>query len=110
MESGCDVGSPKYLWLAVDRKVESSRVGLTPRCHRMIELNDYPRIIESTRHHERIQMISLHEEHGVSELRVYCKCREIVVHLPVEISPSVVNISQDGVVGEVRPPNDGCRR
>ena len=31
-----------------------------------------------TRRHERLQVVSLHEEHGVSELRVLGKCREIV--------------------------------
>ena len=54
-------------------------------------------------------MVSFHEEHGVSKLRVHGKCREIVVNLPVEISPSVVNIPQDGAAREVMPPNDGCR-
>ena len=46
MESSCYVGGPKYPWPAVDGKVQSIQVGLTPRCHRMIELDDYPRIIE----------------------------------------------------------------
>ena len=89
--------------------MQSSRVGLTPRRHRIIKLDDYPRIIESTRHHERLQMVSLHEEHGVSELRVSEKCREIVVKLPLEISPSTVNIPLDGAAREVRPPDDRCR-
>ena len=89
--------------------MQSSRFGLSPRCHRMIKLDDYPRIIELTRRHERLQMVSLHEEHGVSELRVRDKCREIVVNLPVEISPSAVNIPRDGAAREVRPPDDGCR-
>ena len=109
MESSCDVGGPKYPWPAVNGKVQSSRVGLTPRCHRMIELDDYPRIIESTWRHERLHMVSLHEEHGVSELRVSGKCREIVVNLPMEISPSAVNIPRDGAAREVRPHDDGCR-
>ena len=107
MESGCDVGGSKYPWPTVDRKMKSSRVGLTPRCHRMIEFDDYSRIIELTRHHEWLQMVSLHEEHGVSEPRVRGKCREIVVDLPMEISPFTDNIPRDGVAGEVRPPDDG---
>ena len=75
----------------------------------MIELDDYPRIIESTWRHEKLQMVYLHEEHGFSELRVRGKCREIVVNLPMEISPSAVNIPWDGAAREVRPPDDGCR-
>ena len=106
MKSNCDVGGSKYPWSAVNVKMQSRRVGLSPRCHRMIKLDDYPRIIKSTRRHERLQMISLHEEHGVSELRVRGKCWEIVVNLPMEISPSVANIPRNGVAREVRPPDD----
>ena len=76
----------------------------------MIELDDYPRIKELTRHHEWLQMVSLHEEHGVSESRVCGKCREIIVNLSMEISLSAANIPRDGVIGEVRPSDDGCRR
>ena len=76
----------------------------------MIELDDDPRIIVLTRHHEWLQMLSLYEEHGVLEPRVRGKCREIVVHLPMEISLPTANIPRDGVAGEVRPSDDGCRR
>ena len=89
--------------------MQSSQVGLTPRCHRMIKLDDYPRIIELTRHHERLQMVYLHEDHGVSEIRVLEKCHEIIVNLPVEISSSTVNIPRDGAAREIRPPDNGCR-
>ena len=107
MESSCDIGGPKYPWPAVDREMKSSRVGLSPGCHRMIKLNDDPRIIELTRHHEWLQMVSLYEEHGVSEPRVCNKCREIIVHLPMKISIPAANIPRDGVAGEVRLPDDG---
>ena len=110
MESSCDIGGPKYPWPAIYRKMKSSRVGLSPGCRRMIELIDDPRIIVLTRPHEWLQMVSLNEDHGVSKPRVCGKCREIVVHLPMEISLPVANIPRDGVVGEVRPPDDGCRR
>ena len=110
MESIFDVGGPKYPWLAIDRKMKSGRVGLTPGFHRMIELDDYPRIIEPTRHHEWLKMVSLHEEHGVLKPRVRGKCWEMVVNLSMEISSPAANIPRDGVVGEVRPPDDGCRR
>ena len=67
MEGSCDIGGLKYPWPAVDRKMKSSWVGLSPRCHSMIEIDDDPRIIVLTRHHEWLQMVSLYEEHGVSE-------------------------------------------
>ena len=90
--------------------MKSSRVGLTPGCHRMIELDDDLRITILTRHHEWLQMVSIYEKHGISEPRVRGKCREIVVHLPMEISILAANISQDGVAEEVRSPDDGPRR
>ena len=52
MEGCCDIGGSKYRWPAVDREMKSSRVGLSPGSHRMIELDDDPRIIELTRHHK----------------------------------------------------------
>ena len=110
MEGSCDIGGLKYPWPSVDRKMKSSRVGLSLGCHRMIELGDDPRIIVLTRHHEWLQMVSLYEEHGVSEPRVLEKCGEIVVHLPMEISIPAANIPRDEVAGEVRPPDDGPQR
>ena len=110
MESSCDIGGPKYPWPVVDRKMKSSRVGLSPGCHSMIELDDNPRVIVLTRHHDWLQMVSLYEEHGVSEPQVRNKCREIIVHFPMEISPLAVDIPRDRVVGEVRSPDDGPRR
>ena len=71
--------------------------------------NHYPRIKISTRRHERLQMVSLHEEHGVSELHVLRKCREIIVNLSVQISPAAVNIPLDGAIMEVRSPDNGYR-
>ena len=110
MENSCDIGSPKYPWPTVDREMKSSRVGLLPGCHRMIELGDDPRIIVLTWHHEWLQMVSLYEEHGVSEPWVRGKYREIIVYLPMKISIHVANIPRDGVVGEVRSPDNGPRR
>ena len=94
---------------AVNGKLQSCRVGLLPSRHRVIKLDDYPRIKISKRCLERLQMVSLHEEHGVSELWVLDKCREIVVNLLVQISLAAVNIPRDGAAMEVRPHDNGCR-
>ena len=74
MEGCYDIRGPKYPWPVVNREIKSSWVGLSPGCHRVIELGDDPRIIVLTRHHEWLQMVSLYEEHGVSEPRVRNKC------------------------------------
>ena len=110
MESSCDIGGPKYPKPAIDKEMKSSRVGLSPGSHRMIELGDNPRIIELTRHHKWLQMVSLYEEHGVSEPRVIGKYWEIIIHLPMKISIPIANIPRDGVAGKVRSPDDGPRR
>ena len=110
MESSCDVGGPKYPWTVVNRKMKSIRVGLSPRCHRMVELDDDSRVIELTQNHERLQMISLHEERGISEPWVCAKCREVVVNLTMEIPLPAADIPRDGIAREVRPPDDRCRR
>ena len=110
MEGRCDIGGPKYPWPAVNREMKSSRVGLSPESHRMIELGDDPRIIELTRHHKWLQMVSLYEENGVLEPQVHSKGREIIVHLPMKISILAANIPRNGVAGEVRSPDDGPRR
>ena len=109
MESSCDVGGLKYPWPAVDGKMKSRRVGLSPRRHCVIKLDDYRRIKIATRRHERLQVVSLHEKHGVSELRDLEKCWEIVVNLPVQISLTAISIPLDEAAMEVRPPDNGCR-
>ena len=107
---GCyDIRGPKYLWPAVNREMKSSQVRLSLGCHRVIELGDDLRIVVLTRHYKWLQMVSLYEEHGISEPRVRNKGREIIVQLPMIISIPTANIPRYGVAGEVRPPNDGPR-
>ena len=110
MEKSYDIESLKYPWPAVDREMKSSWVGLSPGCHRMIELGDDQRIIVLTRLHEWLQMVSLYEEHGVSKPRVRGKCWEIIVYLPMKISIPATNIPWDGFAGEVRSSDNGPRR
>ena len=109
MENSCDVEGPKYPCSAIDGKMQSSRVGLSLRRHRVIKLDDYPKIEISTQCHERLHMVSLHEEHGVSKLRVLGKCQEIVVNLLVHVSPTTVNIPLDGSAMKGRSLDNGCR-
>ena len=109
MEGCCDIGGPKYPWPAVNREMKSSRVRLSPGCHRVIELGNDPRIVVLTWHHKRLQMVSLYEEHGLSKPQVCGKGREIIVQLPMIISITATNIPRDGVAGEARPLDDGPR-
>ena len=107
MEGCCDIEGPKYPWPAVNREMKSSRVRLSPGFHRVIELGDNPRIVVLTRHHKWLQMVLLYEEHGISKPRVRGEGHEIIVQLSMIISIPAANIPWDGVVGKVRPPDDG---
>ena len=110
MEDCYDIRGPKYPWPAVNTEMKSSRVPLSSGCHRVIELGDDPRIVVLTWHHKWLQMVSLYEEHGISEPLVRCKGREIIVQLPMIISIHAANIPRNGVIGKVRPVDDGPRR
>ena len=60
IKSSYDVRGPKYSWLTVDREMKSCRVGLAPRCHRVVELNDHPRVEKLTRCYEWLQGVLFH--------------------------------------------------
>ena len=55
--------------MAINREVDDSRMGDSPGCHGVIELNDHPWIEKPVRGHERLQGVSLHKPHGISEFR-----------------------------------------
>ena len=46
--------------MIVDGEMKSSRVGLAPGCHRVVEIDDHPRVEKPTRCHERLQGVPLH--------------------------------------------------
>ena len=60
IECSCDVGGPEYPWSTVDGEMKSSQVGLMFRCHRVVELDDHPRVEKPMRCHERLQGVPLH--------------------------------------------------
>ena len=54
IKNSCDVRGLKYSWSAVDGEMKSCRVGLALGCHRVVELNDHPRVEKLTSCHERL--------------------------------------------------------
>ena len=60
IECSGDVLGLEYPWPAVDGEMKSSRVGLAPGCHRVVELVDHPRVEKSTMCHEWLQGVPLH--------------------------------------------------
>ena len=59
--------------MAINGEVDGSRMGDSPGCHNMIELNDHSGGEESTWGHKMLQAVSLYKPHGISELRIGSK-------------------------------------
>ena len=51
IECSYNVRGPKCPLTAINREVDDSRIGDSPGCHSLIELNDHPRVEESARGH-----------------------------------------------------------
>ena len=60
IKSSYDVRGPEYPWPAVNGEMKSSRVGLMHGCHRVVELDDHPRVEKLTRCHERLNGVLMH--------------------------------------------------
>ena len=44
IERSCNVYGPKHPWSTINRKMNSSRIGLSPKGHSVVELDDHPRV------------------------------------------------------------------
>ena len=47
--------------MAINREVDDNRMGDSPGCHSVIELNDHPWVDKPTWGHERLQGVPLHK-------------------------------------------------
>ena len=65
--------------------MDDSRIGDSPGCHSVIELNDHPGVEKLARCHERLQGVLLHKPHAISELRKGGKIRYVVKGLVVQL-------------------------
>ena len=62
-----------------------SRMGDSPGCHGVIELNDHPGIEKLVRGHERLQGVPLHKPHGIYGLEKEGKIRYVIKGLVVQL-------------------------
>ena len=60
IERSCDIYDPKYPYSAIDSKMNSSRIGLSPGRHSVVELDDHPRVEKQTWGHKWLQGVPLH--------------------------------------------------
>ena len=56
--------------MTINGELDGSRMGDSPGCHNMVELNDHPRVEKLVRGHKRIQGVLLHKPHGISKLGI----------------------------------------
>ena len=54
IECSCNVSGPNCPLTAINREVDGSRMGDSPGCHSVIELNDHSGVEKLARGHERL--------------------------------------------------------
>ena len=60
IERSCNVCGPNYPWLAINRKMNSSQIGLSPGGHSVVELDDHPGVEKLVWGHKWLQGVPLH--------------------------------------------------
>ena len=59
--------------MTINGEVDGSRMGDSPGCHSMVELNDHPRVEKSAQGYKRLQGVPLYKHHGITELGIGSK-------------------------------------
>ena len=90
MECSCNIGGLKCPLVAIDREMDNNGIGYSPRCHGMVELDDYPGVEESTQGHKRLQGVPLHKPHGISKLGICSKSWKIIICLVVHFPGTAI--------------------
>ena len=81
MECGCNIGDLKCPLTTINQEMDNSRMRYSLGCHGMVELDDHPGVEEPAWGHKRLQGVSLHKPHRISELRIDRKGWEIIICL-----------------------------
>ena len=93
IEGSCNISGLKYPLMAINREVYDSRIGVSPRCHGLIELNDHPRVEKSAWSNERLQGVPVHKPYGVSKLEKGEKSRYVKKDLIVQVLGTTICIA-----------------
>ena len=93
IECSCNISGPKYPLTTINRKVYSSRMGVSPGCHSLIKLDDHTRVEKPASSHERLQGVPVHKPHRVPELGKGGKRRYVIKGLIVQVLGTTIRIS-----------------
>ena len=63
LKRGIYIGCSQYALPAINGKLKSSRVALTPGCHGLVEVDHYSRVEEPMRGHKRLERVAINESH-----------------------------------------------
>ena len=102
IECSCNVGGSKCPLTSIDREVDDSRMGDSPGCHGVKELNDHSWVEKLAWGRERLQGVPLHKTHGISEPGKGRKIRYVVKGLVVQLFSTTIRISCNGATMEDR--------
>ena len=93
IECSCNINGPKYPLTAINREVYGSRMGVSPGCHSLIKLDDHTRVEKPAWSHERLQGVSVHKPHRVSELEKGGKRRYVIKGLIVQVLGTTIRMA-----------------
>ena len=84
-------------------------MGISPRGHDLIELNDYPGVEKLAWSHEGLQGVLLHKLHSVSKLGEGDESWKIIKVQVVQILSTTVGIAWNRATVEGKPSDKGAR-
>ena len=88
-----NISGPKYPLTAINREVYGSRIGVSPRCHSLIELDDHSGVEKPALSHKRLQGVPVHKSHGVYELGKGDKSKYVIKDLIVQVLGITIHIA-----------------
>ena len=93
IECSCNISGPKYPLTTINKEVFGSRIGVSPGCHSLIELDDHSGIEKPAWSHERLQGVPVHKKHGVSKLGKGGKSKYVIKDLIVQVLGTTIRIA-----------------
>ena len=109
IERSCNVYGPKHPWSTINRKMNSSRIGLSPKGHSVVELDDHPRVEKPTWGHKWLQGVPLYYPHRVDELWICSKGWKIIINFVMRVLGTKIRIFGNRVAVEEGSPDDRSR-
>ena len=96
--------------MTFDRKVQCSRIAVSPGSHGVLEFDDHTRIEELAQSHEGLQGVVLHKSHGVRKFREGGEIQNVIKIFILQILATVVGITCYWAIVKIWSSDNGARR